>query len=80
MNENEQGQGIPQVVVAARKIEGKWESVLLIKGEFERTFTGDDVSDLLKRALAPFTSIEYPDDTRVQVTLNMSIPADKKGD
>lgn len=65
---------VPQVMVAARKIEGLWQAVLLIRGEFNRTFIGTDVSKVLHDALGFFTSPEYPDDTRVQVVLNLSIP------
>jgi len=72
MNENQQQ--VPQVVVAARKIDGEFQAVLLVKGEFERTFSGEDLDTVLRNALGAFTSPVYPNDTRVQITFNMSIP------
>jgi hypothetical protein len=47
---------------------------LLVKGEFERTFSGEDLDTVLRNALGAFTSPAYPNDTRVQITFNMSIP------
>lgn len=67
----------PQVLIAGRNVSGNWETVLLINGQFDRTFSGTSLSDVLSRAMTAFTSVTYPDDTRIQVSLSISDPEQK---
>lgn len=67
----------PQVLIAGRNVSGNWETVLLINGQFDRTFSGTSLSDVLSRAMTAFTSVTYPDDTRIQVSLSVSDPEQK---
>lgn len=74
MDQQQQFPPMPQVVLAVRRIEGKWQSALLVRGEFDRTFAGDSLPEVVNSALAGFMDADFPNDTRVQVMLNMHIP------
>lgn len=65
---------VPQILLTGKKIEGVWESVLLVRGEFEKTVTGGELQDLIVRALGDYLSLGYTDNTRFQVTLQLSVP------
>lgn len=65
---------VPQVLIAIRRVEGVWECAVLTQGNLDRTLTGGELPDLIARALAPFMDPSFPDDTRVMLTYNISIP------
>jgi hypothetical protein len=65
---------VPQILLTGKKIEGVWESVLLVRGEFEKTVTGGELQDLIARALADYLTLTYPDSTRFQVSMQLSVP------
>lgn len=65
---------VPQVLIAIRKLDGVWESAILVQGNLDRTLTGGSLPDLITRALAQFTEPEMPNDTRLMLTFNMSLP------
>ncbi len=67
-------QQVPQVLIAYRKLDGVWESAILVQGNLDRTLTGGELPDLIQRGLAQFTEAELPENTRLMITLNMSIP------
>lgn len=65
---------VPQILLTGKKIEGVWESVLLVRGEFEKTVTGGELQDLMARALADYLNLAYPDNTRFQISMQLSVP------
>ena len=72
--QEEQVPQVPQVLMAIRKLDGQWECAVLTQGNLERTLTGGNLSDLISRGLAPFSSLDFPDYTRVMLTYNIAIP------
>ena len=67
-------QKVPQVLVSCRKLNGVWEAVLIVKGEFERTYRGEDLGDVVTSAIGNFLTFPYSEDTRVQVVMNIVSP------
>lgn len=67
-------QQVPQVLVTCRKLDGQWEGVLIVRGDFERTYRGDDLATVISSAINTFLSLPYAENTRVQVVMNIVEP------